>query len=150
MVTALLRQVETPASVQIPSAWDLALNAGRVGNEFRDGCLSDRSRLAFRPPEVFLEPRKHAAEPRDHPCLRACRRPSIEPPQGLGVGVGLGLALRPGLGCGWCVPTCKIVNTDVHPSRSSLSCVPVLHLGRASAWPSYSITYQITLLPHEQ
>ena len=35
----------------------LGPNAGRVSNEFPDGCLSDWSRLAFRPPGVFSEER---------------------------------------------------------------------------------------------
>ena len=68
-MAALLRQAETSASVQIPSAWELALNPGRVGNEFRDGVeagLSTARGVFGRPPP------KHAAEPRDRPCLLGC------------------------------------------------------------------------------
>ena len=52
-----MRQVGTTAATQTSSTWELALNAGRLGNEFRDGCLSDWSRLDFWPPGVFLEER---------------------------------------------------------------------------------------------
>ena len=64
---------------------------------------------------------------------------------GVGLGLGLGLALGLGLGSGWSVQTCKIEIDHRHPSVKKFDVyVPVLHLGRSSAWLSYRGTYHPT------
>ena len=62
------------------------MNAGRVGNEFRDGCLCDRSRLAFRSPDFFWKNATNTGEPRDLSCqLRAPQRIGARARAGVGL-----------------------------------------------------------------
>ena len=73
------------------------------------------SRLAFRPPGVFLE-RRHQNTRRS----RVAAPADLEPPKGLGLGLGFGLRL----GSGWSGPTCRVEIDHIRPAQSFVPTSP--------------------------